>query len=1142
MKHVRKGIGLAVVAVAGSAAQAGLWLNEVLLNPAGGDAPFEYVEVRGTPNSVLAVGTYLVALEGDAGGNPGVIQNLFDLSGRHVGGNGFLVLLQQGAPYAVAPAAQVLRQGGAATGWGSGDSSTVGHTGEDGQTDIENPSLTLMLIEAPVLPVVGEDLDLDDDGRLDGPVGEFWRVLDAIAILDADGAGDIAYGPLAFRRNAPPGDAALVRGTVVPIDFTPGYVGRRGNTTGSAPEAWVASDHPVGDALPWRVGEPGSTFPAEAAGWLLDHLGHPNFGAPELPGIVLDAGDGEVQVSEEGAVGSYRLWLNKPPVGMLRVRIECPDPLEASLDGGLSFHPELELALVDPHPVEILVRARDDRIVDTSPYHRFIRHRLLATDDPVAYPPDTILPGVRVAVRENDGLVLSEINVNPPGEDDAGFEFVELRGESGVGLTNVYLLALDGSAGRDPGTVDYRLDLSGAQLGENGLLLVAAPGPEFVPDARTVVVEDAQLASPGGAFGNDALTVMLISSPVDVPLGEDLDKGDNGILEGLPAGATILDAVGWKGGDKEDLVFGDAEVELEGATPDAVARFPGNDHPNDPEAWFGGELAGEKGVAVAFDPDRVSASFRPGTELTPGRINNTAPIIAGWEPVSGVIGDPTNPPLAFAVDDAESGAGSVAVSVHSDNPAVVSDDHLTLLSTSMGAFRLDADPTGVGYATIVIRASDGAMTGEARVPYAASAMGRPGGRWLLGASDASSAIPIDGGWMWVADDEDEILRLYPRDRSALPEKRIDFTPFLDLTDIEDGDFREVDLEASVRVGRRLFWLGSHSHANIGETRTNRTRLFATDLTGTGSESTLTYVGRYDFLKQDLIEWDHQGWHGKGPDYLGLADSDAEGVPPKAEDGSGWSIEGLAMMPGSDTGAYVGFRAPIVPPSGRDLALMVPVLNFTALAVSDGPPGSAVFGAPVELDLYGRGIRSLAGDAEGYLIIAGPAAATPGPYPRDFRLYQWSGHPADLPEMLSADLSGLNPEAIVELPPRPWTSTSVAPLISDNGQTIYYGDDTVAKWLPIDNFKKSRSDQVALGEVTPPAPVILHSTVDDRGIELTWRTLPGQRYVVEQRASVVGAGWEMAAPVGRAEASRMTAMLNPPLATPAFYRVTLLPEN
>lgn len=152
--------------------------------------------------------------------------------------------------------------------------------------------------------------------------------------------GTLLTGRLPFdetRLQATP----LVRGTVVPIDFTPGYVGRRGNTTGSAPEAWVASDHPVGDALPWRVGEPGSTFPAEAAGWLLDHLGHPNFGAPELPGIVLDAGDGEVQVSEEGAVGSYRLWLNKPPVGMLRVRIECPDPLEASLDGGLSFHPEL---------------------------------------------------------------------------------------------------------------------------------------------------------------------------------------------------------------------------------------------------------------------------------------------------------------------------------------------------------------------------------------------------------------------------------------------------------------------------------------------------------------------------------------------------------------------------------------------------------------------------------------------------------------------------------------------------------------------------------------------------------------------------------------------------------------------------------
>ena len=48
---------------------------------------------------------------------------------------------------------------------------------------------------------------------------------------------------------------------------------------------------------------------------------------------------------------------------------------------------------------------------------------------------------------------------------------------------------------------------------------------------------------------------------------------------------------------------------------------------------------------------------------------------------------------------------------------------------------------------------------------------------------------------------------------------------------EDGTPKEVDIEASTRVGNRIFWLGSHSHAFNATERTNRARLFATDLSG-----------------------------------------------------------------------------------------------------------------------------------------------------------------------------------------------------------------------------------------------------------------------------------------------------------------------
>ena len=148
-------------------ARAELWISEILFNPPGGDAPNEYVELRGTPNLLLAAGTYLVAVEGDTNGNPGTIQNVFDLSGRRLGGNGFLVLLQNGHAYAAHSNSTVVVNS-SGNGFGSGSSSTVGHRGEGGQTDLENGSFTFLLIQSTNFPTIGADIDADNDGTPDG--------------------------------------------------------------------------------------------------------------------------------------------------------------------------------------------------------------------------------------------------------------------------------------------------------------------------------------------------------------------------------------------------------------------------------------------------------------------------------------------------------------------------------------------------------------------------------------------------------------------------------------------------------------------------------------------------------------------------------------------------------------------------------------------------------------------------------------------------------------------------------------------------------------------------------------------------------------------------------------------------------------
>ena len=92
-------------------------------------------------------------------------------------------------------------------------------------------------------------------------------------------------------------------------------------------------------------------------------------------------------------------------------------------------------------------------------------------------------------------------------------------------------------------------------------------------------------------------------------------------------------------------------------------------------------------------------------------------------------------------------------------------------------------------------------------------------------------------------DENQVLRLYDRKNSGLPITGFDFTTSLGLTDISGGIPREVDIEASTRIGNRIYWMGSQSNNDDGSSRVNRDRIFATDISGTGASTTLSYVGR-----------------------------------------------------------------------------------------------------------------------------------------------------------------------------------------------------------------------------------------------------------------------------------------------------------
>lgn len=347
---------------------------------------------------------------------------------------------------------------------------------------------------------------------------------------------------------------------------------------------------------------------------------------------------------------------------------------------------------------------------------------------------------------------------------------------------------------------------------------------------------------------------------------------------------------------------------------------------------------------------------------------------------------------------------------------------------------------------------------------------RPGSAWLLAAAlalgaaisspaqileqwthaaaigEASAAIALDANYMFVADNEDETLRLFSRFSGApcaAPVYSSNFRSSLALSSSNP----EADLEAGLRVddasGTRLYWIGSHSNSRTGNARPNRLRLFATQVSGNGTGPTpysLNYVGRYDRLRDDLIAWDRDNLHGLGANYFGLAASAAVGVAPTRIDG--FNIEGLVMAPDGVT-AYLAFRSPLVNGSGpttvpaqRTNALLVPLLNLPAL-VTGSPtagPGAARFGAPITLNLGGRGVRSLDSSHPGhYLITAGPTAdvSYPPAAPNNFCLFTWTGQPANAPvERMTEFPYGYEPEGAV-LPPGPITRATMVQFVSDD---------------------------------------------------------------------------------------------------------------
>ena len=293
---------------------------------------------------------------------------------------------------------------------------------------------------------------------------------------------------------------------------------------------------------------------------------------------------------------------------------------------------------------------------------------------------------------------------------------------------------------------------------------------------------------------------------------------------------------------------------------------------------------------------------------------------------------------------------------------------------------------------------------------AATAQSAPAIARYSGMCDASAAVALGSKLFVVANDEDNVLRMYRRDTPGKPVQTLDLTAFLKTR----PNSPEADIEGAARIGDRIYWIASHGRNKDGKPRPNRHRLFATEVKTTGNTVTLTPIGTpYTHLLDDLSQ---------AP---GLRDLKLRQAAKKApESTGGLNIEGLAATPQGTL--LIAFRNPI--PGGQ--ALIVPLDN--PQDVINGK--AAKLGQPILLPLAGHGIRDIAYFEAwgGYLMIAGPVDDN-----GDFKLYRWSGAASAQPEALRGlDFRDLHPEALAIYP----GDQSTVQVISDDGAAQVAGKD------------------------------------------------------------------------------------------------------
>ena len=297
--------------------------------------------------------------------------------------------------------------------------------------------------------------------------------------------------------------------------------------------------------------------------------------------------------------------------------------------------------------------------------------------------------------------------------------------------------------------------------------------------------------------------------------------------------------------------------------------------------------------------------------------------------------------------------------------------------------------------------------------------------FFRGASDASAAVAVGEDMFIVADDENNILRIYETGKAGQPVSSFDMTSFLGI----EPDNPEADIEAATIIGRRIYWITSHGRNKDGKLRPSRYRFFATDMLVANRSVELRPAGKpYTTLVHELLKTNTAGRLGldKATRFgAKLKKKDREKLAPKDE---GLNIEGLCASADGEI-LYFGLRNPRPKDKqdGRAKAIVVPLLNPDRVIEKGEVP---VFGEPILWDLKGLGIRSMEYSRfhKVCFVIAGGPDEDEG-----FALYRWSGKPESPPDLereLSLGKVKFSPEALI-----PFEKSGRLLLLSDDGSLV-----------------------------------------------------------------------------------------------------------